>query len=321
MGVSPRRREDELGPDHFALAWALQAAFQDIVDTVLAHAREVTGETDVALAGGCFMNSLANGRLERPGAPFANVHIPAWPDDSGTAIGAALYASLHDTDLPRAFVRHAFLGPAIDPAEAEAALRLRKVPFCKVADPAEAVAGMVADGEIVGYANGAMEFGQRALGHRSIFADPRDPEVRDKVNRNVKRREWFRPYAASILADRVQDVFDAPAGFRSDVMEKVRPVRPDWARRIGGLLHADGTVRVHTVDDETDPQTAAVLRAFDRRTGVPLILNTSFNVAGMPIVCSPADAIGCLFECGMDSLVVGDVQVRKASFGGPGSER
>lgn len=321
LGMAPRHRDDALQADHFALAWALQAAFQDIVDTVLAHARIVTGEPRVALAGGCFMNSLANGRLERPDAPFAAVHIPAWPDDSGTSIGAALYASLRDTDTPRQEVRHSFFGPTVDGAEAEEALRQRKIPYSRVADPADAVADLVSRGEIVGYAGGAMEFGQRSLGHRSIFADPRDPGVRDKVNEHVKRREWFRPYAASILAERVHEVFDAPAGFESNVMEKVRPVRAAWAERLRGLLHADGTVRVHTVEERTDPETTAILRAFERRAGVPLILNTSFNVAGMPIVCRPADAIGCLFECGMDSLVLGDLLVRKAAFGEPGSER
>lgn len=317
IGMSPRRRQDDLQPDHFALAWAMQRAFEEIVGEVLRYARRVTGETQVALAGGCFMNSLANGRLEHPDAPFEAIHIPAWPDDSGTSIGAALYVALQGTDHPREALRHAFLGPTIDPQAAREAIGHRGLPFEEVPDPAQEVADLCALGEIVGAAQGRMEFGQRALGHRSIFADPRIPDVRDRVNRQVKRREWFRPYAASVLADRAHEVFEAPEGFRSDVMEKVRPVRPAWAGRISGLLHADGTVRVHTVDDRTDPWTASVLRAFEARTGVPLLLNTSFNVAGMPIVCSPDDAAGCFLECGLQSLVLGPVRVRKADFRGP----
>jgi carbamoyltransferase len=315
VGMRPRHRQDDLGPDHFALAWAMQRAFEEIVGEVLRYARRVTGESRVALAGGCFMNSLANGRLEHPGAPFQDIHIPAWPDDSGTSIGAALYAALQGTELPREALHHSFLGPGIDGEEARQALRRRGLPFDEVADPSEEVAALCAAGEIVGAAQGPMEFGQRALGHRSIFADPRIPDVRDRVNRQVKRREWFRPYAASVLAHRVHEVFDAPEGFRSDVMEKVRPVRAAWADRISGLLHADGTVRVHTVDDRVDPWTASVIRAFEARTGVPLLLNTSFNVAGMPIVCSPDDAAGCFLECGLESLVLGPVRVRKADFG------
>jgi carbamoyltransferase len=171
----------------------------------------------------------------------------------------------------------------------------------------------VADGAIVGYAAGAMEFGQRALGHRSIFADPRDPQVRDKVNEHVKRREWFRPYAASILAERVHEVFEAPEGFESLFMEKVRPVRAEWRERIPGLLHADGTVRVHTIDPATNPRLHAILVAFLRLTGVPLILNTSFNVAGMPIVGTADDALDCFFACGLDALVLDDHLVQKGT--------
>jgi len=319
LGMPPRRREDDLRPEHFALAWAMQRAFEEIVGEVLRYARRVTGETRVALAGGCFMNSLANGRLEHPGAPFGDIHIPAWPDDSGTSIGAALYAALQGTEHPREALLHSFLGPEIAPEEAREAVRHRGLPFQEVENPAEEVAALCLQGEVVGAAQGRMEFGQRALGHRSIFADPRLPDVRDRVNRQVKRREWFRPYAASVLAHRVHEVFDAPPGFRSGVMEKVRPVRPAWAERIPGLLHADGTVRVHTVDDRTDPWTASVLQAFEARTGVPLLLNTSFNVAGMPIVRSADDAVGCFLDCGLDSLVLGPVRMRKADLDPRGS--
>ncbi len=297
---------------HYALAWALQRSFEDTVFEVLRHARAVTGERFVALAGGCFMNSVANGKLELGQAPFDEVHIPPYPDDSGSAIGAALYLNLHDRGRHR-FHRHNFFGPVVDGAEAARSLARRKLPARQVADAPATLARLVADGAIVGYAAGAMEFGQRALGHRSIFADPRDPQVRDKVNEHVKRREWFRPYAASILAERVHEVFEAPPGFQSLFMEKVRPVRAAWRERIPGLLHADGTVRVHTIDQATNPRLHAILVAFERLTGVPLILNTSFNVAGMPIVCTADDALDCFFACGLDALVLDDHLVQKGS--------
>lgn len=312
IGLPARPAGGPLDGRHYALAWALQRSFEDTVFQVLRHARAVTGERRVALAGGCFMNSVANGKLELGDAPFDEVHIPPWPDDSGSAIGAALYANLAGRGGHR-FVRHAFFGPEVTGPRAAEALTRRKLASSRLADPAAAVAERVAAGDIVGYAAGGMEFGQRALGHRSIFADPRDPQVRDKVNEHVKRREWFRPYAASILAERVHEVFEAPAGFQSLYMEKVRPVRALWRERIPGLLHADGTVRVHTVDAATNPRLHAVLTAFAGLTGVPLILNTSFNVAGMPIVCSADDALDCFFGCGLDTLVLDDRLVQKGA--------
>jgi len=312
VGLPARPAGGELDGRHYALAWALQRSFEDTILTVLRHARVVTGERRVALAGGCFMNSVANGKLEVGDAPFDEVHIPPYPDDSGSAIGAALYVNLNGRG-GHGFARHNFFGPAVDGEGAARALARRKLPSHRVADPAEAIARLVADGHMVGHAAGGMEFGQRALGNRSIFADPRDPKVRDKVNEHVKRREWFRPYAASILADHVHEVFEAPPGFQSLFMEKVRPVRQAWRERIPGLLHADGTVRVHTVDAATNPRLHAILLAFQRLTGVPLLLNTSFNVAGMPIVCTADDALDCFFGCGLDALVLDDRVVRKSA--------
>lgn len=312
LGMPHRHRDDPIDETHFALAWALQAAFEDQVTTVLAHARKVTGETRAALSGGCFMNSVANGKLEGPGRPFDAVHVPPYPDDSGTAVGAALHVALNGRDAPRHALRHNFLGTAVTREGAIAALEHRKIPFTTPANPFHAIARDVAAGDVVGIAFGGMEFGQRALGHRSILGDPRDPGIRKKVNDLVKRREWFRPYAASVLAHRVSEVFDVPDGFRADFMEKVRTVRPEWADRIRGLLHADGSVRLHAVEPDENPELHGILLEFEALTGVPLILNTSFNVAGMPVVRTEADAIGCFHECGMDTLVIEGVRIRKA---------
>jgi carbamoyltransferase len=318
LGMSPRRPTDDIEPRHFALAWALQRSFERILDVVLEQARETTGETNICLSGGCFMNSLANGRLERDGAAFDGFHITPYPDDSGTAVGAALYVNLCGRDVGHRHLRHNFFGPEVTPEDAVATITRRKLASVRLTDVGETIASLVADGLMVGYAAGRMEFGQRALGHRSIFADPRDPEVRAKLNEHVKRREWFRPYAASVLSERLPDVFDAPAGFEAWFMEKVRTVRPEWSERIRGLVHADGTVRIHGVDTATNPLLHAILVAFEAKTGVPLLLNTSFNVAGMPIVCTADDALDCFFACGLDAVVVGNRLVRKATVVAPG---
>lgn len=314
LGMQPRRPGQPLEASHFALAWAVQRAFERIVGTILIHARRLTGETRVALAGGCFMNSVANGKLEGAEGGFEAVHIPPYPDDSGTAIGAALYVNLEGTDRPSQHYRHNFFGPQVKAEEAVRALTRRKIGFSRVDDVAGAVARAVADGEIVAYATGGMEFGQRALGHRSIFADPRDPRIRDKVNENIKNRELFRPYAASVLEEKVAAVFDVPRDFRAYFMEKVRGVRPEWADRIRGILHADNSVRLQTVDRETNPRLFEILSAFDALTGVPLMLNTSFNVSGMPIACDVDDAIGCFFASGIDSLFIDDVRISKSAL-------
>ena len=313
LGVAPRTADEPLGDEHYAVAWALGRCFEEILRETLRHARAITGEDHVALAGGCFMNSVANGKLLDGGAPFSDVHVPPYPDDSGTAVGAALHATLGGRGRPHRPYRHNAFGPRIDPERAARALRYRKVPFARVADPAEAIAAAVAGGEVVAIAAGRMEFGPRALGQRSILADPRDPDVRRRLNEHVKNRQWFRPYGVSVLTEHAAAVFDCEAPFRADFMERVRPVRPEWADRIRGVTHADGSVRVHTVDDESAPGFAAVLRAFHRRTGVPLVVNTSFNVAGMPIVRGETDAIDCFFACGIDTLFLENVVVRKAA--------
>lgn len=324
LGMPARGADAPIGPEHYALAAALQLSFERIIDTILRHARALTGETVAALSGGCFMNSLANGKLELPSADgrapaFDAVHVTGWPDDSGTAIGAALYAAVNGRGKAFAELRHSFFGPTILAKDVtESVARRKLVALARPApDPARAVATAVASGAIVGYAAGRMEFGQRALGHRSIFADPRDPLIRDKVNAHVKRREAFRPYALSILAERIHEVFDAPAGYESWVMEKVRPVRAAWAERIKGVLHADGSVRLHTITEETNPELHAILLAFEGLTGMPLILNTSFNIAGMPMVCSADDAIDCFMQCGLDALVLGEHILWKPDSDGP----
>ncbi len=313
LGMPARKGGEQLKQQHFSLAWAQQACFEEMVMHILHHARTITGETRVALAGGCFMNSVVNGKLEQQGSPFDSVFIPPYPDDSGTAMGAALWATLQGRQgIQRFPYRHNFFGPYITPESAIQAVERRKLPYLLLDNPAAEIAARVAQGEIVGYAAGAMEFGQRALGHRSIFADPRDKQVKDRVNQHVKRREWFRPYAASVLAETISDIFGFDPGFEALFMEKVGIVRPEWEERIAGILHNDKSVRVHTIDEATNPRLHAVITEFNKITGVPLILNTSFNVDGMPIVASAEDALGCFYACGLDSLVLDNLLLTKS---------
>jgi carbamoyltransferase len=311
LGMAPRNPADELLPVHFGLARAMQECYEEMVGAVMRRASTLTGEENVCLAGGCFMNSLANGKLALAARPFSGLHIPPYPDDSGGAIGAALYQNLNAKGRAHKVQRHNFFGPSEDSAQALSLVLSRKLGGRQVAKPARKIAELLAEGQIVGHVHGAMEFGQRALGNRSIFADASDPKVKDNVNATVKYREWFRPYAASILADQVHMVFDVPVGFRSDFMEKVCPVRPEWRERIAGLLHADGTVRVQTVERSTCPRLHGILTWFHRLTGIPLVLNTSFNMAGEPMVCTFVDAVRTFYSSGLDSLFLDDVWLQK----------
>lgn len=276
-----------------------------------------TGLTNVAVSGGAFMNSVYNGKLLAT-TPFRHVFISSCPDDSGTSVGAALY--LYHCILGGT-VRHAqthnYWGPEFNDAEIAESLRRYKIAACRHDEVEEVAAAMLADGLLVGWFQGRMEFGQRALGNRSILADPRDPAVKDRVNRAVKYREAFRPFAPSILEEFVGEYFVCEVGLSVPFMERVVPVRPEKRDLIGAVVHVDGTGRLHTVARVANPRFQRLLEAFHRRTGVPVLLNTSFNLNGEPIVCTPTDAIRTFYSCGLDGLVLGNYVIRKDGPGGP----
>jgi carbamoyltransferase len=307
-----RRNGDALEQRHYDIAWALQSVFEETFGHLLAHLSAVTGESRLALAGGAAMNSVYTGKIHQV-TPFQHVFIPSCPDDSGVSVGAALHVnSMATTGSERHVCEHNYWGPSYSSEEIEETLRKYKIRGRRHPDIERVVARMLSEGNLIGWFQGAMEFGQRSLGNRSILADPRDPKSKERVNAAVKYREGFRPFAPSVLEERAAEYFDIPRGVAVPFMEKVFPVRPTKRGVIPAVVHHDGSGRVQTVSKGTNPRFYELIRCFGELTGVPLILNTSFNLNGEPIVCSPTDAVRTFYSCGLDALVLGDTLVLKS---------
>ena len=234
---------------------------------------------------------------------------PAAGDD-GVCLGAALAPYLDaGGKLPLHRMRHAYLGPEIPEADIEKALETYKIRNTKMNDPAATAADLLAAGKIVGWVQGRMEFGPRALGSRSILADPRDPEMNARVNNAVKFREWWRPFAPSLLAEAAGDYLENPPD--SPFMIVTSQVRPEKRSVIPSVTHVDGSARPQTVEQDVNPLYWRLIRGFGNRTGVPVIMNTSFNLRGEPIVCTPTDAIRTFYSSGLDALILGSFLVEK----------
>ena len=309
----PRQREDLVEPRHERLAAATQHVFEQAMARVLGALYEQTGLERVALSGGCFMNSVFNGRVHEL-TPFAESYIPSCPDDSGTSVGAAMYLDASRSGRQHAgSAQHNFWGPSFSDEECLAAVQRYRLPNVDLLnDPAERAARDIVEGRIVGWFQGAMEFGQRALGHRSILLDPRRADGKDVVNAAVKYREAFRPFAPAILAERVNEWFDCPAAARVPFMERVYPFKKEQRERVPAVVHVDGTGRLQTVEPTSHcPRFRSLLEQFEMLTGIPILLNTSFNLNGEPIVCSPEDAIRTFYTCALDVLYLGNLRVTK----------
>lgn len=308
----PRARGAPVSDGHTKLAAAAQQVFEELVAGLLNRLHRLTGSPRVSVAGGCFMNSVFNGKLTRV-TPFEEVFIGSCPDDSGTSVGAALYLhGLRTKERHVSDLTHNYWGPAYGDDELARLAAGFGLPNRTVEDdPAATAARDLADGQIVGWFQGGMEFGQRALGNRSILLDPRRADGKDVVNSAVKFREPFRPFAPAVMAERVADYFECEPGTRVPFMEKVVPFRSERRAEVPAVVHADGTGRLQTVDHGSSPRFSALLGHFEHETGVPLVLNTSFNLNGEPIVCSPVDAVRTFYTCGLDVLYLGNVRITK----------
>jgi carbamoyltransferase len=315
--LGPARRTDEpLQAKHEAIAASLQAAFERASVHVLNHVHAVTKSPRLCLAGGCAMNSVANGKL-RERTPFRDVFIQPASGDNGTALGAAFYAWHAESTSPkggaRAFVmEHGYWGPEFDDAEIMDTLREQDAAIrdsgcvrrCWSDDAAldAWTAEQVAVGRVIGWFQGRMEWGARALGNRSIIADPRRADMRDIINTRIKFRERFRPFAPSIAEEALGEYFvDAvPDPF----MLQVYPIRPEKRPLIPAVTHVDGSGRLQTVSRRSNPRYWQLIKAFERVSGVPILLNTSFN-ENEPIVLRPREALDCFLRTHMDVLVMG----------------
>ena len=296
------------------LAWRVQDDTEELLLKRAIWLRETTGAKNLCIAGGVGLNCVANGRIVRE-AGFDNVWIQPASGDDGIAIGCAYYGHLELQKKPRSFVMdHAYLGRPYSDKDVEAAVskglaRLETVVRGSGDICAEA-AELLSQGHVLGWFQGRSEFGPRALGNRSILADPRSPEMKDKLNKRVKHRQAFRPFAPIVLAERASEIFEGEE--ESPFMLVAKRVRPQWKDRIPAIVHVDGTARVQTVRHETNERLYRLLKAFEALTGVPVLINTSFNVKGEPIVESPRDAVECFLSTGIDDLVLHDRLVRKS---------
>lgn len=313
----PRQKGEELTQRHKDIARSVQAMYEEAFFHLLNSLHAKHGGEELCLAGGCAMNSVANGKLY-PNTPFKKFYIQSAAGDAGGAIGAA-YAVWHKLGGKRGFVMdHSYWGPHFTDVDFAALLEKHAVDlqsqFCEVihvpdeTSLCEQTAQAIADGKVIGWFQGRMEWGPRALGNRSILGDPRRADMKNILNLKIKRRESFRPFAPSILREAVTDWFEHD----DDVpfMMQVYPIRKEKQALIPAVTHVDGSGRLQTVMAETNPRYHKLISKFGQMTGVPIVLNTSFN-ENEPMVCKPEEALDCFLRTKMDVLVLGSWMVRR----------
>jgi carbamoyltransferase len=300
----------ELTDAHAALASSVQTRLEEMILGLGNWLFAQTGASTITLAGGVALNCVANGRLAAEG-PFEDVWVQPAAGDAGTALGAALQVSRELGCRPRP-MDTAALGRGWSDEDIAAALRTADVPFERPDDIAGDAASILAAGGVVGWFQGRSEYGPRALGHRSMFASPADRNMQDRLN-EVKGREQFRPVAPMVLAERAPELFDGV--MPSPYMLFVHRVRDEWRERIPAVVHVDGTARVQTVDRTEEPLVARLLDRFCDRTGLPVLVNTSFNTAGRPMVDNPRDALECFGASSLDALAIGPFLLRRRRNG------
>lgn len=309
FGVAPRPIGQAVTEEHIDLAYAAQKVTEEAVVRLARTARRLTGCPDLVMAGGVALNCVANGRIEKEGI-FEHLWIQPAAGDAGGALGAA-YAVRHIYHGEERLCRqpdalaYGYLGPSFSDKQVEALIRKKGIRARYLPDRAleREAAARLQEGQIVGWFQGAMEWGPRALGNRSILADPRRAEMKDRLNRAIKFRENFRPFAPSVLEEDASLYFDGKDF--SPYMLKVAPVFPSCRAVLPAITHVDGTARVQTVSSRSNPRFYALLEAFKAQTGYGVLVNTSFNVRGEPIVCTPEDAYRCFMRSGMDFLALG----------------
>jgi carbamoyltransferase len=316
--LGPRRRPDEpLNARHADIARSVQAMYEEAFFNLLNAVQRRAGLSHLALAGGCAMNSVANGKI-RQATPFRHVYVAAAAGDAGGALGAA-FAVWHRLGGARSFVMdHAFWGPSYSGDEIARALDEGRAALAKAAcrwqrfddedELCRHVARAIADGKVVGWFQGRAEWGPRALGDRSILCDPRRADIKAILNDKIKRRESFRPFAPSVLQEAAGAWFEDVAAV--PFMTEVSPIRPDKRAAIPAVCHVDGTGRLQTVSVRGNPRYHRLIAAFRDITGIPMLLNTSFN-ENEPMVTTPGQALDCFLRTAMDVLVLGDIMIER----------
>ena len=306
----PRKKDEPLSQYHKDLAASIQRITETTIFYLLEHLYKSTGLDNVCIAGGVAQNSVANGKIIR-NTPFKNVYIPSAGHDAGISMGAALYVQHHILGTPRQpSIKTAYTGSRFNNEEIKNYLAEKGISFSEFDDAVlfERITECLINGGVVGWFNGRAEFGPRALGGRSILADPRRADAKEILNSKIKRRESFRPFAPSILKEYVDEYFEMDD--EVPFMEKVFPIRKEKQALIPAVTHVDGTGRLQTVDRDISPRYYALIETFRRKTGIPVLLNTSFN-ENEPIVNSPSEALDCYLRTNMDMLVLENIVVER----------
>jgi len=310
---APHQKLDPSTPDgarYADIAASVQRVLEDTLVEITRSLHRETGLSALCFGGGVALNGVANARILRESG-FDQLYVPSAPGDAGCALGAALYADrIH---FGRAHVEvpdHPYWGPKVEPEDLARIAREDGLPLETVDDDGAALdrtAQALADGRIVGWLDGAAELGPRALGNRSILAAPHSVEMKDRLNREIKYREEFRPFAPAVPIEDAEKYFELPAGGArlGAFMSGVFPVRPEWRDKLAAITHVDGTARVQTVERDKAPRLYELLRRYEARTGIPVLLNTSFNLAGEPIVTRAVEGYSTFLRCGIDVLVAG----------------
>ena len=305
--LAPERRpDDEIEDIHRDIAAALQECLDRTMLHLCGHFAKATGLRKLALAGGVALNCTANGHLMRSGL-FDQIYIQPAAGDDGSALGAALYRAALAGEIRNQRMPVPFLGPSHDVAETAGELDV--VPYASLEETCEAAARLIAEGRVIAWYRGRMEFGPRALGHRSILADPSRPEMRDRINAMVKMREAFRPFAPAVTIEQVDRWFETAPGAAYPYMIATVDVREQYRADLPAITHVNGSARVQTVDARDNLEFHALLRAVGRVTGREMVLNTSFNVKGQPIVNTPREAIDTFLGTGIEYLFLDNLQI------------
>ena len=319
LGQKRRNPDAELEQFHKDVARSVQEVTEEVMLKIVRHAKELTGSDYLCLAGGVALNCVANGKILRLGI-FKDIFVQPASGDAGGALGVAK-AIWHRsctynvrTMYSQQKMSHASFGPSFTNDQIESTLEAKNIPFQKLSDDdlIQTVASLLEGINVIGWFQGRMEYGPRALGNRSIIADARNKENWQKVNLKIKFRESFRPFAPTALEERVSDYFDLDRP--SPFMLLVADVHPDKRDEIPAVTHVDGSARIQTINREQNPKYYDLIKAFEEKTGCPVIINTSFNVRGEPIVCTPEDALNCFLNTHMDYLVMGNCLIKKSEM-------
>jgi carbamoyltransferase len=309
----PRKRDERLEKKHFKIAGALQRAFENIVFHLLKITKKHGNSKNIVIAGGAAMNCVFNGKLNNFKV-YKNNYIPPWPDDLGVSIGAT-YLIDNEKSKSKNIKKYkdvnCYLGPSYTNNEILKTLKKYKLDYQFSKNIFKETAKLIYNGKLVAWFQGKMEFTHRALGNRSILADPRSSKVKDLINSAVKYREGFRPFAPAVLNEYAKKIFDIRNNEKVDYMQKAVLVKKDWRKKIPGVTHSDYTARIQTVSKERNKNFYNLINEFYKLSNVPILVNTSFNLNGQPIVMDPEDAIKTFFTCGLDYLIMENYIISK----------